>query len=385
MQYFQERGWTDMPVCATVYITSGTCGDRDMASVNFMKIKTAGHAKAVLRHCDKEKRKKENHSNKDINLGNTDSNFQMDRSYEETCRLFDERIAFLDAQPGANKRKDRVICFGLDVPAPAGLAEEDEEDFFSNVSSIVEKQYGSENILQCYVHRDEKHCYNDAKTEQLRVSRVHAHFYVVPEHEGRLNGKWFSSRANMTKLNKSIHDMSQTEFGLDFMDGSKRKSTATVEELKGLSAVKAVRKSLDEQGKKQAETEKKQSENAQKLIDISNVIAEKEEEQNEREKALDAREKRLEAQEAALKQKEAGFDAERKEWGEQADKFLSGLKGECNVMMLTARNDVEKRHAAEAKRALEAKRRSLELDSRFGGVLRQAAEQRNAMDSQYGL
>ena len=67
------------------------------------------------------------------------------------------------------------------------------------------------------------------------MSRSHLQCYVVPEHNGKLNGKWFSSRANMIKLNNSIHRMAPEQFGVTFMDGSKRKSRKTVEQLKNES------------------------------------------------------------------------------------------------------------------------------------------------------
>ena len=79
------------------------------------------------------------------------------------------------------------------------------------------------------------------------MSRSHLQCYVVPEHNGKLNGKWFSSRANMVKLNNSIHRMAQEQFGVMFMDGSKRKSRKTVEQLKNESAYLAIQQELDAQ------------------------------------------------------------------------------------------------------------------------------------------
>ena len=55
------------------------------------------------------------------------------------------------------------------------------------------------------MHQDEKHAYIHAETGERCMSRSHLQCYVVPEHNGKLNGKWFSSRANMIKLNNSIH------------------------------------------------------------------------------------------------------------------------------------------------------------------------------------
>ena len=201
----------------------------------------------MLRHCDGEERMEANHSNIDIDKSKTSGNMQGDLDYAAPCQKYSERIAFLDAKPGANKRKDRVICFGLNVPAPKDLKPEDEKAFFLAAIKIIINQYGENNIIQYYMHQDEKHAYIHAETGERCMSRSHLQCYVVPEHNGKLNGKWFSSRANMVKLNNSIHRMAQEQFGVMFMDGSKRKSRKTVEQLKNESAYLAIQQELDAQ------------------------------------------------------------------------------------------------------------------------------------------
>ena len=218
-----------------------------MASVNFEKLKTPQQVKAMLRHCDGEERMEANHSNIDIDKSKTSGNMQGDLDYAAPCQKYSERIAFLDAKPGANKRKDRVTCFGLNVPAPKDLKPEDEKAFFLAAIKIIINQYGENNIIQYYMHQDEKHAYIHAETGERCMSRSHLQCYVVPEHNGKLNGKWFSSRANMVKLNNSIHRLAQEQFGVMFMDGSKRKSRKTVEQLKNESAYLAIQQELDAQ------------------------------------------------------------------------------------------------------------------------------------------
>lgn len=212
-----------------------------MASVNFEKLKSAQDVKAMLRHCDKEERMQANHSNSDINKSVTLKNEQFDElSYKDSCRLYDERIAYLDSLEGANKRSDRVTCFGLEVPAPADMNEDDEHGWFEKVYGIISEQYGEDNIIGLYTHYDEKHTYIDAETGKERESRDHMHIYVVPEIDDKLNGKKFSSKQNMTKLNNTIQKMTQADYGIDFMDGTKKKSKDSVESLKNRSKQKAV-------------------------------------------------------------------------------------------------------------------------------------------------
>lgn len=260
-----------------------------MASVNFEKLKSSQQVKAMFRHCDIAERLKATHSNTEINKNITKTNMQIkNRSYQTTCDLYDKRIAYLDSLPNANKRKDRVTCFGLNVPIPSGLNKKDELKWFAAVIDIVKMQYGANNLLQAYIHRDEKHSYLDAENGEQKQSRTHAHFYVIPEHEGKLNGKWFSSRENMLKINKSIQEMTQSDFGIDFMDGTKRKSKKSVESLKNQSR----EKELDA-----LETRLKAQETIlrQQAIDIQvreKNILKRELELSEREKNLSEREKK---------------------------------------------------------------------------------------------
>ena len=216
-----------------------------MASVKFKKLKLPQEVKAMLRHCDKEKRLEANHSNVDINKSATPDNMQWNLDYYAACKRYDDRITELDAKPGANKRKDRVTCFGLNVPAPKDLQPEDEQEFFEEVLALIAAQYGYDNIVQYFTHLDEKHEYINSETGEMCMSRAHLQCYVVPEHNGKLNGKWFSNRSNMVKLNNAIHKMAQEQFGVIFMDGSKKKSRKTVEQLKNESTYLEAQKELD--------------------------------------------------------------------------------------------------------------------------------------------
>ena len=91
------------------------------------------------------------------------------------------------------------------------------------------------NFVNSYIHFDEIHDYKDAETGQERTSRVHAHYFYIPERNGQLDGKWFSSRANMVDVNKKIDDFCREHFRIRFMDGTKKKSRKSVETLKNES------------------------------------------------------------------------------------------------------------------------------------------------------
>jgi len=180
-----------------------------MASVSYeCKMKSATDVKAIIRHCEKEQRLKHDHNNKDINKELTQSNSSLfNLSYIDICKKYDERIKELDTTTNTNKRKDRVTCFSLEYTVPDNLPERDEENFLLDVEKLIAKQYGSKNIIESTRHFDEKHEYIDHGVK--KISRAHAHTFVVPEIDGKLNGKKFSSRAQMMKLNKAIDEMSR--------------------------------------------------------------------------------------------------------------------------------------------------------------------------------
>ena len=234
--------------------------DKAMAGVNFEKIKSAEHGKALMKHCDKEKRlQTENHSNQQIDKTLSGRNMQYNNTtYESTCKRWDDRIAFLDTLEGQNKRKDRVLLFGLEIPCPKDLPADKEVDWMKQVNQILLSRFGRDNVMNLYFHRDEKHIYRDSETGEKRESRNHIHAFVVPEIDGKLNGKAFSSKKNMIDLNNQIQLMSQQQFGVDFMDGSKKKSKESVESLKNKS--------------KQRETEELQRQAKEALKTASSVL-----------------------------------------------------------------------------------------------------------------
>lgn len=203
-----------------------------MASVNFKKLK-GNDVKAMLRHCDSAERLKHNHKNQDIDKSRTKNNINYSEfSYKQSCRMYDNRIRYLDSLSGANKRKDRVTCFGLTVPACRGMGQKESSEFFRDVCRVMVREYGKENVISMIGHYDEIHYYLDKG--QVQNSRAHLHVYIVPEIDGKLNGKRFSSKGRMKEINKQIDDLARSKYQCPFLTGElpRRK---TVEELKKVS------------------------------------------------------------------------------------------------------------------------------------------------------
>jgi hypothetical protein len=91
---------------------------------------------------------------------------------------------------------------------------------------------GKKNVVNAYYHFDERHKYIDPETKKERMSLNHAHYYAIPEVNGRLSGKIFSSRSRLIQLNNSLDEMTYQNFGVRYCTGEKKKSRSTVTHLK---------------------------------------------------------------------------------------------------------------------------------------------------------
>lgn len=206
-----------------------------MASVDFhCKCKGGTHAKSIMRHNDKEERVKPEckHANPHLDKSKSHLNLAYKNvSYAEAKAIYDKRILELDATTNTNKRSDRVTMFGLEVPRPPKLEPQHYQRWFNRVCNLVEDWVGSDNFIEGYFHVDEVHDYYDPKEKVWRTSVEHAHLTVIPEMDGKLNGKSFSSKARMTALNNEIEKMTMKEFGVHFKTG-KGKRGQLVEEMK---------------------------------------------------------------------------------------------------------------------------------------------------------
>lgn len=203
-----------------------------MASVNYLKLKGGADVARIIRHCDKLERQKSEreHANVHIDKSKSISNGQMTQrgDYKKTMAYYHQRIADLDTTTNTNHRKDRVTAFSLEVPAPENMPI---NEFANIVGTRVSEMYGKQNIINLYVHQDEQHEYIDHGEKKL--SRNHIHAVVIPEIHGKLNGKQFSSKSNMKRLNALI-DKDCRQRGFIFMTGAEPRKKS-VEELKRAS------------------------------------------------------------------------------------------------------------------------------------------------------
>ena len=200
-----------------------------MSSVNFEKIKQNGKpVSAYIRHNDSSERLKHEHSNKDINKDLTSGNVDWEGiDYNAAQERYKARIAELDKVEGQNKRKDRVVAFALCVPIPKDVS--DKKAFFNDVRELFSKDFGVRNIIQGNLHVDEVHDY--IENGEVKTSLEHIHCLVIPEINGKLCGKKFSSRAAMSGLSKEIDNLCKARYHCNFLTGETPQHK-TVEELK---------------------------------------------------------------------------------------------------------------------------------------------------------
>lgn len=288
-----------------------------MAGTQFTggKCKGAGHAKAMLRHDDKEMRKVSEHSNADIDKTRTEQNFSIKGlSYTEKCKFYDERIRSLDNSTNTNKRKDRVTMQSMIVYVPAGLSDADVVKWCRRASDILEQKYGAENHIDSDVHLDERHIYYDPEQDAEVMSRVHMHCNYIPEVDGKLNGKAFASRRNIMDINRQLDNMSRIEFNVSYMTGKGKHPSKSVEVLKNAS--NASYEQVRDEAEVLLAANQKWSENLKASEEALKAF----------ESDLQAQEDALKAQEADLRKQMENFTIMKQKWLDEANTALEAEK-----------------------------------------------------------
>lgn len=212
-----------------------------MSSVNWAKFQK-GQSKAILMHCDGDERVCRSHNNAHIDTSKTNQNIALGlcEQREVLYKTFDDIVTKCNekqvAESGKSIRKDQVQLIGLSITVPKDLAKEKYEDWFRDTYEVLCKTYGKR-VLGADCHFDEVHEYQDVRSGKTVESRPHMHAFVIPEVDGKLNGKKFVTRKAMTSINNTLQKMTQENYSCDFMDGTKKKSLGDVETVKGLSSV----------------------------------------------------------------------------------------------------------------------------------------------------
>lgn len=230
-----------------------------MASVAWLKVKSAEEAKALLKHDERNKREATKvHRNLHIDKSKTHLNRSViGRTYKERCDMYDDAVHSAEAvlansvetyvpKSGKNAgktmqrkksklRKDTVSMLNLYTPTPKDLPEEKQLEWFIKVHNIIVSFFRIENVIDSDIHFDEVHEYYDPVLKEWTLSRVHMQTSVLPiTEDGRLCCNDIFTRENCTKLNTLVEEMTQREFGIAFNTGETPRKE-TVEDLKSKS------------------------------------------------------------------------------------------------------------------------------------------------------
>lgn len=206
------------------------------------KCKSVQQARAFFRHNDKDRRLEQRHTNVHIDKSKTHLNFSYrGLDYGQLCQAYDRRMGEIDQGRQSSGKNARTVLQSVILYPPAGITDQDTlRRWFMRAGDVLDERFG-DNFLDMQVDMDENHEYYDAEKGGMVMSREHGHARLIPEVDGKLNGKAFSSRAAITGLNDALQEMSLREFGVPMMDGSKRKGRKTVEQLKAQSEAEAIK------------------------------------------------------------------------------------------------------------------------------------------------
>ena len=198
------------------------------------KIKNMRMFKGLIRHCAPDTRYGDNQKNAHVDESKAGLNYSfLDLTYADRVERLQNRLKALEST-NTNKRKDRVFAYSVEIAAPAELKLDQAEEWFKNTMYHMCAVYGYEdfsNLIYADLHCDEVHDYIGPGNEK-RTSRIHAHLCFVPEKDGSLNAKWFSSKSNMQKANRVMDIMCRENGYGTFLTGAKTRSRKTVSELK---------------------------------------------------------------------------------------------------------------------------------------------------------
>ena len=241
------------------------------------KIKNMRMFKGLIRHCAPDTRYGVNQKNPHVDESKAGLNYSfLDLTYADRVERLQNRLKALEST-NTNKRKDRVFAYSIEIAAPAELKLDQAKEWFKNTMYYMCAMYGYEdfsNLIYADLHCDEVHDYIGPGNEK-RTSRIHAHLCFVPEKDGSLNAKWFSSKSNMQKANRVMDNMCREKGYGTFLTGAKTRSRKTVSELKVESLERLekqyadldtqMRSKIDEKASLDAEVKKYSDEHEKRL------------------------------------------------------------------------------------------------------------------------
>ena len=244
----------------------------------------SGEAKALLRHNDRDQRLQHEHSNPDIDTTLTHLNFSVfNKSYFRKIQAYDQMMDTVKCKRKSSGKNSTVTMQDLVIYCPEGMMDDETGEYdyeqvsawFRSVARMLKKKYG-DCFIDLDVHFDEVHMYVDPQTQKCLWSRVHGHASLIPaiaevnddgEPTGEyiLNAKNFCTRGAIVDLNSKVHAMTLEQYGMPYMNGSKKKGKASVEDKKRESA-KALAELEKQIAEREAELERREREQQELIV-----------------------------------------------------------------------------------------------------------------------
>ena len=112
-----------------------------------------------------------------------------------------QRIEDVESSIGKKVRKDAVVMADMVLTIPENVPVEDEKKFFAHSYLFLGSKIGYENLLGCFVHKDEPN------------ARSHAHIPFTPILEGKFNYKKLCQRAFYQTLHRELGDYLESVLG----------------------------------------------------------------------------------------------------------------------------------------------------------------------------
>ena len=133
-------------------------------------------------------------ANKDIDINRSQYNYNLAQSMQPLRP--EEFISKRLNEVKHINRKDIVVMVDWIVTLPKNLTEDDEQKFFESVFNFMKQEYGQDNIVSAWVHKDEK-------TPHIHVGFVPV---IIDNNIEKLNCKKLITRTHLKNFHTRLTD-----------------------------------------------------------------------------------------------------------------------------------------------------------------------------------
>lgn len=161
-------------------------------------------------------------ANKDIDINRSQYDYNLAQSMQPLRP--EEFISKRLNEVKHINRKDIVVMVDWIVTLPKNLTEDDEQKFFESVFNFMKQEYGQDNIVSAWVHKDEK-------TPHIHVGFVPV---IIDNNIEKLNCKKLITRTHLKNFHTRLTDYIEPLLGYrpEILNGATINGNRTIKELK---------------------------------------------------------------------------------------------------------------------------------------------------------